>query len=81
MKAIIDFIDFLITTIETLWDFFIGLVTNIGTMIKYLGIALNICTSAVASMPGWIQAFGTLTITICVLFVILGRDTGGKKSG
>lgn len=81
MQAIIDFIDFIVSTVKSVWDFFIGMVTNIGTMIKYLGIALNICTSAIGSMPGWIQAFGTLTITICILFVILGRDTGGKKSG
>lgn len=81
MQAIIDFIDFIVSTVTSVWDFFVGLLTNIGTMIKYLGIAMKICTSAIGSMPGWIQAFGTLTITICILFVILGRDTGGKKSG
>ena len=81
MKAILDVLDFIVSTIKTLWDFFIGLIRNSGTMIKYLGIALRICNSAIASMPTWIQAFGTLTITICILFVILGRDTGGKKSG
>lgn len=79
MQFILDFIDFIVNTITTVWDFFMNIIKNITLMIEYLGIALEICYKAIASMPTWIQAFGTLTITISLLYMLVGRDTGGSK--
>lgn len=79
MQFLIDFADFIINTVTTVWDFFMSIINNLILMIKYLGIALGIGTSAIASMPTWIQAFGTLTITVSVIYILLGRQTGGKK--
>lgn len=79
MQFIIDFIDFIINTITTVWDFFMGIIENLIMLVKYLGIVAKLCYSTLATMPTWLQAFGTLTIVVSILFVILGRETGGSK--
>lgn len=79
MKKIIEGINFIINTTKTVWDFFTGLLDNLSMLIKYIGIVANMCYSLIASMPSWLQAFGTLTILVSVLYMILGRQTGGSK--
>lgn len=79
MQFLIDFVDFIISTVRTVWDFFLNFVSSITLLIKYLGIVMQICLSAILTMPDWLQAFGMLTITVSILYMTLGRNTGGKK--
>ena len=77
MQFIIDFIDFFVNIIETIWSFFMSLVENLILLVKYLGIAVRMCYDCIAMLPSWLQAFAFLTITVSVLYMILGRQ-GGK---
>lgn len=79
MRAIINAFDFLINTIRTLWDFFVSTLQNLLMLFKYLGVVADLSYSAIESMPTWLQTFGVLTIVVSILYMILGRDTGGSK--
>lgn len=79
MKYIISFIDWIISTVETLWGFVTSLIDNTLKLFKYVGLVAEIAYNAVATMPSWLQAFATLTIFIAVLYMIIGRDSGGKE--
>lgn len=79
MKYIINCFEFLITTIRTIWDFFVGLLENLLMLIEYLTIVAEICYETIESMPSWLQSFAIITILISVLYMILGRETGGNK--
>lgn len=79
MQFLMDFVDFIISTVRTVWDFFMNMISSLTLLVKYLGIVLQICTSAILTMPDWLQAFGMLTITVSILYMTLGRQTGGKK--
>lgn len=78
MKYIINFIDWIISTVETLWGFVTSLIDNTLKLFKYLGVVANIAKNAIATMPSWLQTFAFITVFIAVLYMILGRDSGGK---
>lgn len=77
MQFILDFIDFLHSLITGLWSFFMALIEHLLLFVKYVGLALNIAYQCIASLPSWLQAFAFLTITVTVLYLLLGRE-GGK---
>lgn len=79
MQYIIDFVDFIYNTVTSLWDMLVGFVQNLILLLQYLGVVANICYTFIATMPGWLQAFGTVTILVSVLYMILGRSSGGTK--
>lgn len=66
--------------INTIYDFFTSLIENIILLYKYIQIAFNICISFIDSMPTWLNAICFATVSISVLFLIIGRSTGGNKS-
>lgn len=79
MQAIIDAFNWIIDTIKTLMEFVTSFFSNLGMLAKYIGLVATMCYDLVATLPPWLQAFGTLTILVCVLYMILGRQTGGQK--
>lgn len=80
MQGILDGIDFIIATIKSVWEFFTGLVENLILLVKYIGKALSLATQCVAEMPTWLQVFALVTISVSILYLILGRE-GGKSNG
>jgi uncharacterized protein involved in cysteine biosynthesis len=80
MEFITNFIDWIKNLIDSVVDFFTGFVENLVLLFKYIGIAANMAYDLIAGLPDWLQVFGTVTIIVSVIFMILGRDTGGDKS-
>lgn len=80
MQFIIDFIDSISSMISGVWDFFGGLIQNFIQFFQYLGTAAKLAYNLVGSLPMWLSAFGLATILISVVFMVLGRSTGGSKS-
>lgn len=80
MQFITDFIDWIKNLIDTVVDFFTGFIENLVLLFKYIGIAANMAYDLIAGLPDWLQIFGTVTIVVSVIFMILGRETGGDKS-
>ena len=66
--------------ISGLWDFFGGLIQNFIQFFEYIGTAAKLAYNLVNSLPAWLSAFGLATVLISVIFMILGRSTGGQKS-
>lgn len=78
MQGILNAFDFIISTIKSVWAFFIGIVENLILLVKYIGKALVLAGQCVSEMPTWLQVFATVTISVSVLYLILGRE-GGKS--
>lgn len=76
MKGIIDGITWLISTIKMLIDFLISFITSIIYLFKYLGTIMQIVQSFIVTLPPWLLAFGQISLTICVLYLTLGRSAG-----
>lgn len=76
MQFIKDFFDFVINSVTQLWGFFTGLIEDLILFIKYVGVAIDMASSCIFYMPSWLQVFGTITIGVCVIYLLIGRDTG-----
>lgn len=79
MQGILNAFDFIISTIKSVWAFFMGIVDNTILLIKYIGKALELAYDCIAQMPSWLQAFAFVTVSVSVLYLILGRE-GGKSN-
>lgn len=80
MQFITDFINSITEKFASVFDFFQQLLDNLFMLFEYIGVAAKNAYALVDSMPTWIQAFGTITILVSILFAILGRSTGGAKN-
>lgn len=80
MQFITDFIDWIKNLIDTVVEFFTGFIENLVLLFKYIGIASKMAYELIAGLPDWLQVFGTVTIVVSVIFMILGRQTGGSKA-
>lgn len=80
MQYILDFIDSISSMFSAVWDFFGGLIDNFIQFFEYIGTGAKLAYNLVNSLPTWLSAFGLATILISVIFMILGRETGGSKS-
>lgn len=78
MQFIVDAFDFIINTIKSGWSFFTSLIDNLILLVKYVVKASQLAFECVLEMPSWIQVFGILTISVSILYLILGRE-GGKS--
>lgn len=77
----LDFFEFIYNTISSVWEFFTSFLDNTLMLLSYLGVVTGICLNIIASMPAWLQTFGTITVMVLVLYMILGRNAGGKSGG
>lgn len=80
MQGILNAFDFIISTIKSVWDFFMGIVDNTILLVKYITKALVLAGQCIADMPTWLQIFATVSVSIAVLYLILGREAG-KSDG
>lgn len=74
MEAILNAFD---TVFGIVGDFF----SSLFQFVKYIGVGAGLAYNLVSSLPTWLQAFGTATVLISILYLILGRQTGGNKNG
>lgn len=69
---------------SSLWDiissvieFFKSFIEGLFTFLKLLPGLVAQATSAIGYLPSLVIVFATLTITISVIMIIVGRETGG----
>lgn len=79
MDAVLNWFDWVSEVIESVFDWFSDFLENLLNLFEYLGQAVELTGSLIAALPPWLQVFATITITVSVVFIILGRSTGGKK--
>lgn len=79
MAFITEFIDFFVSTITSIWNFVTGLIDSFILFFKYIGFALSTSVKLIYLMPSWLQVFGIITLTVSVLYLLVGRSTGGQK--
>lgn len=79
MEFLTNFIDSFTSIIQSVWNFFSGIVNNVVMLGKYIGLAATTAYNLIASLPTWLQAIASATILIAILYMILGREAGGDS--
>ena len=76
VKAIASGFNDLINFIQTIFNIIVNLLQQIVYFFKYITQALTISTSFITTLPSWLGVFATITVTVSVLYIILGRKGG-----
>lgn len=79
MQGILDFFDYFSEILNSAFEYFTGFLEDIVLLFKYLGYSLSTVLSLIVSLPVWLQAFAFASVGVCVVFVILGRNSGGQS--
>lgn len=77
VRAIGKAIKTLVNFVNTVFDLIGSFVKQLGYMLSALTKVVGIVTQTILYLPDWLRVFGTLTVTICVVYLILGRNKGG----
>ncbi len=78
MKVLISTIKGLFDVVMFAFKAAMGLLNQLVSLIKYLAQALSISLSFISTLPSWLTTFATITISISILYIILGREGGAK---
>lgn len=73
------FFDWIVNTISSLVEFLWTLIKGLIQLISLLPLAVNLLTNSIGVLPSLLVAFATATITISVIFILVGRSAGGKN--
>lgn len=79
VKAIASAFNDLINFIQLIFKFIGNLIQQLLYLFKYLGRAISISLDFILTFPPWLGIFATITISVCVLYIILGRRSGGNN--
>lgn len=74
-----EFFDWIVNFFQNIWDFISDFFERILMLITYVRLAAQLFLDLIAAMPSWLQAFGVITLTVSIIYIVLGRQTGGQK--
>lgn len=77
MKWIQEALQSLLDGLQTIFDFVVSLVTGLIDVVKFLPRVFSTLFSSIGQMPSFLTAFAVLTVTILILYIVVGRDNGG----
>jgi len=77
VNYIIDFLKELGSFFQTLIDMVVNLIQQLLTFIMLIPVGVNMLITSVGYLPSILIVFATLSITVSVLYLVLGRGQGG----
>ena len=77
LDTLVNFFEWFTGGVESLFSFISSVVTGLFNIIKSLPVVLELLTSSIGFLPSTLVAFATITITISIVYLLVGRETGG----
>lgn len=74
-----EFFDWIVNFLQNIWDFITDFFERTIMLLTYIRLAAQLALDLISAMPSWLQAFGAITLTVSIVYIILGRQTGGAK--
>ena len=72
LEGIFEFVQWLGTIIETVFNFFANILTSFISFFKI--IPTIFITSSIGYLPSMVMVFATVSITVAIIFLVLGRN-------
>lgn len=77
MSYIIDFLKELGQFFQTALDMAVNFIQQLLTFIKLIPVGVTMLFTSVGYLPSILIVFATLSITVSVIYLVLGRGQGG----
>lgn len=65
--------------LSTVLSFFKSIIDGITNILKMAPQVINLTTSGFGYLPSTLATFAVLTLTITIIYLIVGRNTGGSE--
>ena len=79
LHAITDFFTWVVDTVKSLLEFVWTIIEGTLQLISLIPSATKTLTDGLTHLPTLLVGFATATITVSIIFIILGRSSGGQK--
>lgn len=76
MKGILSGLKNILDFIKLFARFMNNMLNNTWKVLKWVGAVASKTGAIILTLPDYIQIFATITITVCILYLILGRSHG-----
>lgn len=76
LQKIIDFFDFLISTLNQIFQFIINLFDGLGYFLSVIAKTIAFCFQMIGSLPPWLTVFASSTVAIMIIYIVINRKTG-----
>lgn len=77
LDMIKNFFDWIVDIVTSLWSFLESFFRGLTDLFRIVPQAISYLTSSLGYLPSTLIVFATLTISISVIYLIVGRNTGG----
>ena len=77
LETIVNGFNWIMDLLQTIADFIVNTIMGLGNIIKSIPMVTNMFTQSIGYLPSTIAAFATIAITISVVYLLVGRQTGG----
>ena len=77
LDTLVNGFNWIIDLLQTIADFIVNMIFGLGNIIKSIPMVITMLTQSIGYLPTTIAAFATITITISVVYLLVGRQTGG----
>lgn len=74
LEGIFEFVQWLGTIIETVFNFFANILTSFISFFKIIPTIIIFITSSIGYLPSMVMVFATVSITVAIIFLVLGRN-------
>lgn len=79
MEAITQGFQWIIDTITQAWEFLMNMINGLILALKCVAKMTQMAIETIVNFPDWLQAFGIITITICGIYIVVGREAGKTR--
>lgn len=77
LDTIVNGFNWIMDLLQTIADFIVNTILGLDNIIKSIPMVISMITESIGYLPSTIAAFATITITISVVYLLVGRQTGG----
>lgn len=77
LSAIVDGFKWLIDFFETIFEVITNFISSLLNLFGYISSATSLAYNLISTMPTWVSGFALITVSVLVLYMILGRRAGG----
>lgn len=75
-KALVDGLKNIVLFIKVLYKLVVNLVTGVYKMLSWVMAVVTKVVAIILTLPDYIQIFATITLTISIIYLIVGRNHG-----
>lgn len=76
MSGIINSFKWIINFFKTIFSLISSIFETIATAFRYLITIVQLVITTIATLPNWLKAFALITLSISIIYFIIGRETG-----